>query len=235
MSAPEWWAMAPDDTGAALADGPDISGTGTGTPRAAEPRLRHHLSPETVRTLHALPLPVFMLDVRQAGAPIGLVNPAFVAVIGYEEDELYGRPLSMLHAPSTTREAAAEMDAGIANRQAVTADLMLSHKNGSTLPGRVSLAPVPAPDGSVVGLIGSQAPAAGRGPELAAWVATFTHDFNNLLQVMVGYAGLIAAAANKPEVDRGRIKRAAEALHIAGERLSVLVEGLAPLAGRPPS
>ena len=167
------------------------------------------------------------------------VNPAFARMHGYEPDELRGRPVRDLY-PARRH---AELPVQLRRTQLRGHHIWESehqHKDGSVFPALVDVAAITDAGGRVACYAATvrdlterkraeeQVRQAQRSDIVGRLAGGVTHDFNNLLMVILGFADLLAAGLDADDPRRGD---AAE-IRKAAERASGLARQLLTI-GRP--
>lgn len=155
---------------------------------------------------------------------IEYVNPAFSQVTGYGRDEVVGQNPRILKSGLTTPDTYHAMWSTIAAGQSWHGELCNRTKDGQLIWERAVISPVVDDDGRAIRYLAvkqditveremteqlrqaQKMEAVGR---LAGGVA---HDFNNKLQVILGYTELLASAVRDEDVLRhlGEVRKAAE-------------------------
>ncbi len=168
-----------------------------------------------------------------------LVNPAFASMHGYTPDQLAGQPLEILTVPDQ-RALVPERIKVAVERGRVVYEARRLRRDGSTFPARVEVTAVRNEAGEVVRLAAnvqdlsewhraeSQVREAQKMEALGRLAVGVSHDFNNMLMIIVGFADFLASAI--PEDDARR----SDAVEIrkAAERAAALTQQLMAF-GRP--
>ena len=134
-------------------------------------------------------------DSRRPDNPIIFCNDAFSFMTGYTEQEIIGTNCRFPQGPETDRDMVAQVRAAIEKRKEVAVEILNYRKNGSTFWNALFVSPVFDEAGTLTGGI--------------------AHDFKILLQVILGYVGILEARVG--EADRSA-KRAVEAIQGAARR-----------------
>lgn len=77
-------------------------------------------------------LPMVFTDAKHAGNPIIFANDSFLAMTGYDREELLGKTFSFLMARGAGPEAAAQVDAALGGRSECTVEVRCRRKDGET-------------------------------------------------------------------------------------------------------
>lgn len=196
--------------------------------------------------VEATRMPMIVTDPRQPDNPILFVNRAFIAMTGYTPEEMVGRNCRFLQGPETDAAVVAEIRRAIAERREYATEILNYRKDGSTFWNGLFIAPVYNARNELVYFFGSQLDVSRRRDAEGALGQTqklealgqltggMAHDFNNLLQVIVGYVDILSAALETPELDRGRMSRAADNIRVAAERATTLTHQLLAFARKQP-
>ncbi|MBX7222239.1 MAG: PAS domain S-box protein [Blastocatellia bacterium] len=125
---------------------------------------------------------------------IVFVNPAFLQMTGYREEEVLGRNVGLLHGPHTSRETVEEIQQAMANRNPIRAEIINYRKDGTEIWVDLTINPIWNPQGQVAFWVGLQRDITEQkkvreGEQLAARMRSLgvlssgiAHDFNNILQ-----------------------------------------------------
>jgi diguanylate cyclase (GGDEF)-like protein/PAS domain S-box-containing protein len=108
------------------------------------------------RALAAAVNGVVIADARRAGFPIVYANSGFTRLTGYEPEEIYGRPCSVLQSPDTDPDAIETLRRSLEDRREARVTLRNVRKDGSLFWNEVFLSPVFDDDGELVQVIGVQ-------------------------------------------------------------------------------
>ncbi|KQP58501.1 histidine kinase [Methylobacterium sp. Leaf399] len=192
--------------------------------------------------VEATRMPMIVSDPRQPDNPILFANRAFIAMTGYTPEELVGRNCRFLQGPETDAGTVAEIRRAIARREEFATEILNYRKDGSTFWNALYLAPVYNAANELVYFFGSQLDvsrrrdaedALGQAHKMEALgqlTGGIAHDFNNLLQVIVGYVDILGVALDKPDGDRGRMRRATDNIRAAADRATMLTQQLLAFA-----
>jgi len=119
--------------------------------RAAEEGLRLR-----DRALAAIDEGIVVTDPHQPGRPIVYVNPAFLRMTGYDEEEVLGRNTRFLHGPDTDPDTASAIWAAIAAAEPITAEVVNYRKDGTPYWNRLSVGPIRDARGGLTHFVGVQ-------------------------------------------------------------------------------
>jgi two-component system cell cycle sensor histidine kinase/response regulator CckA len=152
-------------------------------------------------------------------------NKAAERQYGYASAEVVGKPISIVFAPDQMAECARLMSSVRKGERVASHETSRQRKDGSLTHVAVSVVPVRALDGEVIGasLVGhditerkameSQLIAAQKREIVGRMASGLAHDFNNILAVIIGFADLLLAAlppGEGPRDDVAEIRRAGE-------------------------
>ncbi|MCQ8239632.1 histidine kinase famiy protein [Rhizosaccharibacter radicis] len=150
-------------------------------------------------------MPMVLTDPNQPDNPIVFANRAFQDLTGYEQHEITGRNCRFLQGPGTDRASVRELRDAIAERRAMSVELLNYRRDGSTFWNAVFVAPVYGTDGQLLYFFASQLDVTRRRSSEQAFrqaqkmesigqlTAGLAHDFNNLLQVVSGSLEILRA------------------------------------------
>jgi len=185
-------------------------------------------------------MPIILTDPRQADNPIVFANNAFLDLTGYDLEEVIGRNCRLLQGAQTDRAVVDQLRTAIAERRAVSVELLNYRRNGSPFWNGVFIGPVYDEAGELLFFFASQLDVSPRREAeahalqsqkmeaIGQLTAGLAHDFNNLLQVVHGSLELMAA---KREDERA-FKRYHEAAMTAAQRGTKLTAQLLSFARR---
>jgi len=152
------------------------------------------------------------------------VNPAFARMHGYEPAELRSRPVHELYPPRRHTELPVEFRR-VELRGHHIWETEHRRKDGTVFPALVDATAIVGPDGKVACYAGTvwdltdrkraeeQVRQARRTDIVGRLAGGVTHDFNNLLMVILGFADLLAANLQPDDprrADAAEIRKAAE-------------------------
>lgn len=185
--------------------------------------------------LAAAPLPSLLVAPGPAGE-VRFANPAALALLGEATAEASSLTVEALGAEP---EAEARLRALLASGGPGSAEVLLRRRDGATLWGLVHLSPLPAPD--PLHLVQVVETSRRRDLEAALGLAQrrealgqltngVAHEFNNLLQILVGYVdGLRRRLGEHPDAF---VQRALSRSTDAAERASTLTRHLLAFSRR---
>lgn len=183
-------------------------------------------------------MPMTITDPQREDNPIIFANNAFIEMTGYARDEIVGQNCRFLQGPETDREVVAKVRQAIDARDEVAVEIVNYRKDGSSFWNALFISPVYNESGELIYFFASQLDVSRRRDAedglrqaqkmeaLGQLTGGIAHDFNNLLQVMVGYLDMIQRSADKPDIDRSRLKRNATQARDAAERATTLTQQL---------
>lgn len=183
-------------------------------------------------------MPVVLSNPRLPDNPLVFANQAFMAMTGYEADEIIGRNCRFLQGDETDRAVIDEVRAAIAERRDFATEILNYRKDGYAFWNALFLSPVFDADGELVYYFASQLDITRRREAednlrqaqkmeaLGQLTGGIAHDFNNLLQVMVGYLELIDSGLAKPEINMPKLKRSIGNARTAADRAAALTQQL---------
>ena len=97
---------------------------------------------------------IVYVDATQFDQPIVRVNPAFLAMTGYSENEVIGRNCRFLQGPATDPQAVAQIRSAIRRGEPTRCELLNYRKDGSTFWNQLVMSPVRDQDGGVIAFSG---------------------------------------------------------------------------------
>ena len=77
-------------------------------------------------------MPMTVTDPNQHDNPIVFVNPAFIQMTGYAEDELLGRNCRFMQGPETDRETVDEVRTAISEQRETAVEILNYKKSGAS-------------------------------------------------------------------------------------------------------
>jgi len=101
-------------------------------------------------------MPMIIADARQHDHPIVLANQAFLALSGYNGEEVIGRNCRFLQGEGTSPLAVAQIRAALAEKRDIVVELMNYRKDGSSFWNQLSLSPICDRRGRLLYIFGSQ-------------------------------------------------------------------------------
>jgi PAS domain S-box-containing protein len=171
-------------------------------------------------------MPMILSDPRQPDNPIVFANKAFLDLTGYEEAEVIGRNCRFLQGPRTDQEHVRELREAVANREAVSLEILNYKRDGTPFWNAVFIGPVFDRSGELLYFFASQLDVSRRRESedarrhsqkmeaIGQLTAGLAHDFNNLLQVVAGNHELLERDLVEPK-SRRRLDIAAQAVERA--------------------
>ncbi|MGH7519457.1 MAG: PAS domain S-box protein [Gemmatimonadales bacterium] len=218
-----------------------IAGVGRDMTRLhAEMRRRAEAESEATRWAYIFERAAWGVAIASAdGERLEAVNPAFARMHGYEPDELRGHPVRELYPPRRHAELPVQLRRTELRGHHIW-ETEHQRKDGSVFPALVDVAAIADAEGRVTCYAGTvrdlterkraeeQVRQAQRTDTVGRLAGGVTHDFNNLLMVILGFADLLAAGLDP---DDPRRSDAAE-IRKAAERASGLARQLLTI-GRP--
>lgn len=106
--------------------------------------------------VRATRMPMIVTDARRSDNPIVFANDAFLALTGYDRDEVIGRNCRFLQGPDTDPAQVDRLRRAIAHGEEITVDLLNYRKDGSAFWNALHLSPVRGQAGEVLYFFGSQ-------------------------------------------------------------------------------
>lgn len=101
-------------------------------------------------------MPMIVADARQPDYPIVLANKAFLALTGYDAEEILGRNCRFLQGEATSAAAVAEVRSAVAEGRETTVELLNYRKDGSAFWNQLYLSPILDDEGDVAYFFASQ-------------------------------------------------------------------------------
>jgi PAS domain S-box-containing protein len=185
-------------------------------------------------------MPMILTDPRQTDNPVVFANNAFLDLTGYELEEIIGRNCRFLQGAQTDRAMVGQLRDAIAERRAVSAEILNYRRDGSPFWNGVFIGPVYDDQGEILYFFASQLDISQRkeaeasalqGQKMEAigqLTAGLAHDFNNLLQVVSGSLEVMALKRD----DEKAFKRYHDAAVAATQRGAKLTGQLLSFARR---
>ncbi len=159
-------------------------------------------------------MPMILTDPRLPDNPIVFANKAFLDLTGYEEHEVLNRNCRFLQGPQTDRESVRALREAIADREAISLEILNYKRDGTRFWNAIFLGPVFGKDGTLLYFFASQLDVTRRRDAQDSYrqaqkmeavgqlTAGLAHDFNNLLQVIAGCHELMDRQIEAPDVRR---------------------------------
>lgn len=182
-------------------------------------------------------MPMILTNPNIPDNPIVFANRAFLDLTGYTEDEVVGRNCRFLQGAQTSRDAVRELREAVAEKRAISLDILNYKRDGTPFWNGVFIGPVFDKAGKLLYFFASQLDITRRRTSEQAFrqaqkmesigqlTAGLAHDFNNLLQVIGGNLEVIADG----ELD-DRQKRALDTCIRSADRGSKLTRQLLAFA-----
>lgn len=183
-------------------------------------------------------MPMLVTDPRQPDNPIIFANRAFLAMTGYEIDEVLGRNCRFLQGPDTDRDTIAAIRDAVEQRVEISVELLNYRKDRSSFWNALFISPVFNWQGELVYFFASQLDVSRRRDAeealaqaqkmeaLGQLTGGISHDFNNLLQVMAGRVDLMQMMAESGRLQPADIRQGLQAIRASVERASSLTQQL---------
>ncbi|HET8624133.1 MAG TPA: PAS domain S-box protein [Gemmatimonadales bacterium] len=218
-----------------------IAGVGRDMTRLHEEmRARAYAESEAARWAYIFERAAWGVAIASAdGERFEAVNPAFARMMGYDPEELRGRPVRDLYPPRRYAELPVQLKRTERRGHHIW-ETELLRKDGSVFPALVDVAAITNADGRV-GCYAStvrdlterkraeeQVRQAQRTDIVGRLAGGVTHDFNNLLMVILGFADLLGSGLDPDDPRRGDVAE----IRKAAERASGLARQLLTI-GRP--
>ena len=125
--------------------------------RSADPLAAEHGADDPfTAAIRAARMAMIVTDARQGDNPIVFVNDAFLALTGYQRDEVIGRNCRFLQGPDTDPVQVDRLRHAVAHGEDIALDILNYRKDGSTFWNAVYLSPVHGKTGEIVYFFGSQ-------------------------------------------------------------------------------
>lgn len=135
---------------------------------------------------------MLVTDARQPDHPIIFVNDAFLALTGYDRDEIIGRNCRFLQGAGTSAEEVERIGAAVKAGEDVSAELLNYRKDGTPFWNALFVSPVRDHNGAIIYFFGSQVDVTSRKStelalverrdDLQAAVEARTHDLQVALE-----------------------------------------------------
>ncbi|WDR01842.1 PAS domain-containing protein [Devosia algicola] len=95
-----------------------------------------------VMALEASAVPIVIADPHAPDMPLVFVNSAFLALTGYAEHEVLGRNCRFLQGPETAEADRLVIERGLADRAAISLEILNYKKDGSPFWNELHMAPM---------------------------------------------------------------------------------------------
>jgi PAS domain S-box-containing protein len=158
------------------------------------------------RAMDAAPVGIVLAEATagdERDNPIVYVNDAFERLTGYRAGEAIGRDCRFLQGPETDPEPVAELRAAIDEERSTSVELLNYRKDGQRFWNRLDVAPVRDGEGAVTHYVGFQRDVGERRlreQRLKVLNRVLRHNLRNDMNQVLGYADLLEAAVEDPEV-----------------------------------
>ena len=125
--------------------------------RAAEELAAEHgVGDPFAAAIRAARMAMIVTDAHQPDHPIIFANDAFLALTGYQRDEVIGRNCRFLQGPGTDPAMVTRLRRAVADGEDLTIDILNYRKDGTTFWNALSLSPVRGASGGIDYFFGSQ-------------------------------------------------------------------------------
>jgi PAS domain S-box-containing protein len=187
-------------------------------------------------------MPMIVTDPHQPDNPIIFANQAFLAMTGYDRNEIVGHNCRFLQGPQTDPDTVAALRDAIRDRIELATEILNYRKDGSSFWNALFVSPVHDKAGGLLYFFGSQLDVSRRRDAedalrqaqkmeaLGQLTGGIAHDFNNLLQVVLGYQELLLQGLDRDPIDIARQKRGLTNAQAAAERAVTLTQQLLAFA-----
>jgi PAS domain S-box-containing protein len=174
-------------------------------------------------------MPMIVTNPRLPDDPIVFANGAFLDLTGYKREDVMGRNCRLLQGPQTDRRTVDEIRKALAERRAVSVDILNYKADGTPFWNALYVGPVFDHDGTLLYFFASQmditerrsvqetALQAQKMEAIGQLTAGMAHDFNNLLQVINGNLEVALLTLDDPDMARQSLERAQRATMRAGK------------------
>lgn len=183
-------------------------------------------------------MPMLVTDPRQPDNPIVFCNRAFLAMTGYQPQEIIGHNCRFLQGPATDRNTVAAVREAVEQRREISLELLNYRKDGSTFWNALFISPVYNMRGELVYFFASQLDVSRRRDAeealsqaqkmeaLGQLTGGISHDFNNLLQVMSGHLDVMRVKNRSQKLGREDVDRSIDSIRSAVSKASTLTQQL---------
>lgn len=107
-------------------------------------------------TIAFSPLAMVISNPRRADNPLEAVNPAFLAMTGYPEDEVVGRNCRFLAGDNSNAAATEQLRRAIGERRPILTEILNYRRDGTPFRNGVMITPLFDEDGKLAWFLGSQ-------------------------------------------------------------------------------
>ncbi len=217
---------------------PRLPGPRPTVQQGAANELRDHKDDIFFAAIELTRMPMLVTDPRQPDNPIVFANRAFVAMSGYELDEILGRNCRFLQGPDTDRDTVAAIRDAVETRTEISLEILNYRKDGSSFWNALFVSPVFNHAGELVYFFASQLDVSRRRDAeealaqaqkmeaLGQLTGGISHDFNNLLQVMAGRVDFLSMKAKMGLLQPGDVEQGLSAVRAAVDKASTLTQHL---------
>ena len=183
------------------------------------------------------PVGVSISDPTRKDDPIVFVNPTFLSMTGYREEDFVGRNCRFLQGAETDPETSAQIRRALTNKEPITVEILNYRKDGSTFWNLLTITPLFDENGQHTHFIGMQtditerkkSEALTRQAKEAAeaanqaksdFIANMSHELRTPLNGILGYAQIL----NHDTHLTARQKQSVETIYQSGYHLLSLVD-----------
>ncbi len=195
---------------------------------------RQSVEEERARLIAAIEQAAEVIVVTDVQGEIQYVNPAFEAITGYRREEAIGRNPRILKSGETEAAVYQELWSTISGGKTWRGRLTNKRKDGSLFTEEVAISPVFDERGAIVNYVAAkrditteleleeQLLQSQKLESLGTLATGISHDFNNILAIILGYSTMTGERAPSPE----QVKQRFAAIAQAAERGANLVRQL---------
>ncbi|HEY4583406.1 MAG TPA: histidine kinase famiy protein [Lysobacter sp.] len=217
---------------------PRLPGPRPTVQQGAANEVRDHKDDIFFAAIELTRMPMLVTDPRQPDNPIVFANRAFVAMSGYELDDVLGRNCRFLQGPDTDRDTVAAVRDAVETRTEISVEILNYRKDGSSFWNALFVSPVFNHAGELVYFFASQLDVSRRRDAeealaqaqkmeaLGQLTGGISHDFNNLLQVMAGRVDFLGLKARMGRLEPGELDQGLAAIRAAVDKASTLTQHL---------
>ncbi len=190
------------------------------------------------RTMEIVPQGIVVADANLPNLPLIYVSPGFEKITGYSAAETVGRNCKFLQGPGSDPQAVETIRRGIRDRVPVKVELVNYRKDGRMFINSFSLSPLYTA-GYLTHFVGISSDVTERRnfeeqfrqsqkmEAVGILAGGISHDFNNLLTIMVGYCDLVYE-----ELPDNPIREKVGEIRNAGRRAAALTQQLLAFSHR---
>ena len=187
-------------------------------------------------------MPMVVTDPHAPDHPIVFVNEAFGTMSGYSVDETVGRNCRFLQGRDTDPLAVDAIRQAVRARTEISIEILNYRKDGSAFWNALFVSPVFDREGALIYYFASQFDVSPRRDAVAALgqaqklealgqlTGGISHDFNNLLQVMIGHVEILERRLRVAPIDVRAIGTSSRSIRQAVEKASTLTRQLLAFA-----